>query len=84
MTSMDMFKAKSQLIITLLWIGIVGGITIGGALGKLDTTKVDMAQLWTLTGVVLFFWFNRSRDGSETPTVPTSVTVTQVKDNAKT
>lgn len=66
----DILTAKAQRNITYLWlIGFFALVTLQG-LGYLKNIPND---IYTLTAVVLFFWFQRTR--AQTPDPNTEVTV---------
>lgn len=55
----DLFTAKAQLYLSILWIVGFFLMVTGQGLGYLKEIPWD--SLFALTGVVLFFWFQRAR-----------------------
>jgi len=75
----DLFTATAQRNITMIWlVGFFAIITAQG-LGFLKSVPND---IYTLTAVVLFFWFNRSRQGQAPD--PERTTVTQTTESVTT
>jgi hypothetical protein len=68
----DLFTASAQRNITYLWLLGFFGIIIAQGLGYLKDVPNDV---YTLTAVVLFFWFQRTR-AQEKPD-PATTTIKQ-------
>jgi len=66
----DLITANAQRNITYLWLTGFFGIIIAQGLGYLEDVPND---IYTLTAVVLFFWFQRTR--GQQPDANTEVTV---------
>jgi hypothetical protein len=75
----DELTAKAQRNITYLWMAGFFGIIAGQGLGFLKGIPNDV---YTLTAVVLFFWFNRSR--SPEPPNPATTTTKQTVETVTT
>lgn len=78
----DILTATAQRNITYLWLFGFFAIMAGQGLGYLKNIPNDV---YTLTAVVLFFWFQRTRSPIPDPTTTTVKTETttlpsQVKD----
>jgi hypothetical protein len=67
----DLFTGKTQRNVSYLWITGFFALLFLEGLGYIK--GVPHESLFALTGVVLFFWFNRSRS-PETPDPNTKVT----------
>ncbi len=69
----DLFTATAQRNITYLWLVGFFAIMAGQGLGFLKNIPNDV---YTLTAVVLFFWFQRTRS-QERPDPATTTTKTE-------
>lgn len=67
----DLFTARAQRNITYAWMLGFFGLLLGEGLGYVK--DVPHESLFAMTGVVLYFWFNRTRT-QETPEPNTRVT----------
>lgn len=67
----DLLTARAQRNITYAWLVGFFALLFMEGLGYIK--EVPRSELFTLTGAVLFFWFNRSRN-QEVPPANTQVT----------
>lgn len=76
---MDVFTAETQRLLSILWLIGFFGVLIGQGLGVLK--DVPLESLFALTGVMLFFWFQRQRSQSTTldPSTTTTTQTTQTQ-----
>lgn len=68
----ELFTAQAQRNLTYLWLVGFFAILILSGWGYLKDVPMD--SLFTMTGVVLFFWFNRSRPQETPPNTQTTLT----------
>lgn len=69
----DLITATAQRNITYIWLIGFFGIMLGQGIGYLKNIPNDV---YTLTAVVLFFWFQRTRAPIPDPTTTTVKTET--------
>ncbi len=69
----DLITGRAQRNITYLWLIGFFGIMLGQGLGLLKNIPNDV---YTLTAVVLFFWFQRTRNTDKPD--PSTTTKTEI------
>ncbi len=71
----DILTATAQRNITYLWLIGFFGIVIAQGMGYLKSVPND---IYTLTAVVLFFWFQRTRGQQPDPNTEVTVKSTSI------
>jgi hypothetical protein len=58
---LERFLARSQLTITLYWISGTFALFAAEGLKFIDPKSMPNETILTITSVIIYFWFNRSR-----------------------